>query len=259
MRWLLVHPETRFDSEQLSLRAFAKEAQVDPGLTSRILNRLEEDGYIARERSTGLIRVLERNRLLDDWRDHYDFKKHSLVRGHVAARSGEDLLRNLEDGLEKTGIDHAATGLGAAWLYTRFATFRLVTYYVAKMPEDDMLNNLGFRETDRGANVWLVVPNDEGVLHNRGKGSGVFCADPVQVYIDLDAHPERASEMAPLLRRQTDVARRIRAYDYLEDILDDYSGEGISKEHIDFVQNTIHNCVNYQPHLRHWGDRERTS
>lgn len=259
VRWLLVHPETRFDRAQLSLRAFAKEAQVDPGLTSRILNRLEEDGYIARERSTGLIRVLERDRLLDDWRDHYDFKKHTLVQGHVATRSGEELLRSLGDGLEGTGIDHAATGLGAAWLYTRFATFRLVTYYVAEMPGDDMLDRLGFRETDRGANVWLVVPNDEGVLHNRGRGQDVYLVDPVQVYIDLDAHPERASEMAPLLRRQTDVARRIRAYDFLEDILDDYRGEGISREHIDFIRNAIHNGVGYQPPLHQWGDRERTS
>jgi MarR family/Transcriptional regulator, AbiEi antitoxin, Type IV TA system len=259
VRWLLVHPETRFDSEQLSLRAFAKEAQVDPGLTSRILNRLEEDGYVERNRNTGLIRVLDRDRLLDDWRTHYDFSKHALFKGHVAARSGEELLKRIGDGLIATGIDHAATGLGAASLYTRFATFRLVTFYVAEMPGDDVLKKLGFRETDQGANVWFVVPNDEGVLHNRGKGGDVFCADPVQVYLDLDAHPERASEMAPLLRRQTDVARRIRSYHYLEDILDDYRGEGISKEHIDFIWNTIHNGVGYQPPLHQWDDRKRKS
>ncbi len=259
VRWLLVHPETRFNSEHLSLRAFAKEAQVDPGLTSRILNRLEEDGYVTRDRKTGLIRVLDRDRLLDDWRAHYDFGKHTIVEGHVATRSGEELLRKLGDGLGATGIDHAATGLGAAWLYTRFATFRLVTYYVAEMPENDVLKNLGFRETDRGANVWLVVPNDEGVLHNRGKGQGIYCADPLQVYLDLDAHPERAAEMAPLLRRQTDVARRIRAYEPLEKIFGDYKGEGISKAHIDFIRSAITSNVRYEPDLPRWRRRKRKS
>ena len=259
VRWLLVHPETRFTNEHISMRAFARQAKVDPGLTSRVLKRLEEDGYITRERGTGEIHVIDRDRLLDDWRAYYDFGKHTVVEGHVATRSGEELLKKLGDGLGATGIDHAATGLGAAWLYTRFATFRVVTYYIAEMPDNEVLQNLGFRKTDRGANVWLVVPNDEGVLHNRGKGHGIYCADPLQVYLDLDAHPERAAEMAPLLRRQTEVARRIRAYEPLEKILDDYKGEGISMAHIDFIRSAITSDVIYEPDLPRWRKRKRNS
>ncbi|MBN2565136.1 MAG: hypothetical protein JXB46_05450 [Candidatus Eisenbacteria bacterium] len=255
-RWLLVQPDVRFTEKQLSQRAFAEESKVDPGLASRVLGRLEENGYIARDRRAGSIRVIDRDRLLDDWSREYDFGKHTLVEGHVPSRSGEDLLKKLGKGLEKTGIDHAATGLGAGWLYTRFATFNLVTFYVSKLPEEDALAEVGFRETGSGANVWLVVPNDEGVLHNRGKGYGVFCVDPVQAYLDLRFHPERGAEMAPLLRRQVDIARRIRARESLEDILDRYRGEGITREMVDFVRGVVHTSVTYHPPLREWRDRK---
>ncbi len=257
VRWLLVHPERRFTEDQLSLRAFAAKAKVDPGLTSRVLNRLEEDGYISRQRSSGLVRVLDRDRLLDDWRDHYDFDRHTVVEGHMTTRSGQDLLRRLGENLEEEGIEHAATGLGAAWFYTRWATFRLVTYYVAELPDSRVLDGMGFRETERGGNVWLVVPNDEGVFHDKGKGMGFFCADPLQIYLDLDAHPERASEMAPLLRRQVDIARRLRAYHEPVEILNDYRSEGISKAHIDYVRSVISSGVRYQPPLPDWGEKDR--
>jgi DNA-binding transcriptional regulator YhcF (GntR family) len=263
VRWLLVHPEIRFSREQLSQRAFAEEARVDPGLASRVLGRLEESGYISRERSTGFIEVLDRDRLLDDWADEYDFRKHTIVEGHIATRSGEEQLRSLGEKLEKTGIDHATTGLGAGWLYTRFATFNLVTFYVSELPDEKRLAEMGFRETRLGANVWLVVPNDEGVMHNRGKGHGVFCVDPVQAYLDLRFHPERGMEMAPLLRRQIDIARRLREGAFLEDILDAYRHEGVSREMIDFVWAVVHNSrgvvdtsVTYYPPLRDWGERE---
>ncbi len=99
--------------------------------------------------------------LLDAWRDEYKFFKHDVLKGHIPARSGEELLRNLDRSLSKAGIEHAATGLGAAWAFTYFAGFRLVTFYVSQRPET-FLSDIGFRAEPRGANVWLVVPNDDG-------------------------------------------------------------------------------------------------
>ena len=52
----------------------------------------------------------------------------------------------------------------------------------------------------KGENVWLVVPNDEGVFHGAAEREGICCVHPVQVYLDLKNHPERSEEAAAQLR-----------------------------------------------------------
>gem|GEM_PF-4192249 len=53
-----------------------------------------------------------------------------------------------------------------------------------------------------GAFVWLVFPRDEGVFHGVQEVDGVRCVHPVQVYVDLKGHPERADEAAEHLLRE---------------------------------------------------------
>ena len=60
--------------------------------------------------------------------------------------------------------------------------------------------DLGWRGEERGANVWLAVPDDEGVFQGADRRDDVWCAHPVQIYLDLKAHPERSSEAAAHLR-----------------------------------------------------------
>ena len=64
------------------------------------------------------------------------------------------------------------------------------------MPAADDLRQLGFTQGERGANTWLVVPNDEDIIQHYEVLNGIHCAMPVQVYLDLKAHPERAAEAA---------------------------------------------------------------
>lgn len=123
------------------------------------------------------------------------------MRGHVPARSGEELLHAASERFVGSGVRHAATGLGAAWAYVQFAAFRLVTFYVAQLPDRDVLSDIGFREDGPGANLWLVLPDDEGVLAGQVDRQGVTCVSPVQVYVDLKGHPERAEEAATTIRR----------------------------------------------------------
>ena len=60
--------------------------------------------------------------------------------------------------------------------------------------------SLGFRRESRGSNTWLVMPNDEGVFHGAQQVNGIRCVHPVQAYLDLKDHPERAREAADELR-----------------------------------------------------------
>jgi len=156
----------------------------------------------------GALRVAKPDALLDAFREAYDFGKHAVARGHIAARSGDVLLRRLAASLKRSNVEHAATGLGAAWLSSGFAAFRLVTVYLREPASAAQLEEIGFREEPRGANVWLVVPNDEGVFHGASEREGVPCVHPVQVYLDLKDHPERADEAATRLRSELLTWRR---------------------------------------------------
>lgn len=193
-RWLLMHA-----TQPLSQREIARATDMDEGYTSRIVGRLEDDGLLIRD-DNGAIRPRDPDLLLDAWREAYDFSRHRLIRGHVAARAGDALLRQLADILNQGSVSYAATGLAAAWLFDHFVGFRLATLYLAEEPSTELLSALSFRGEARGANVWLVIPNDEGVFQGATKLEGILCVHPVQAYLDLGAHTERAKEAAQKLR-----------------------------------------------------------
>ena len=156
--WLLLQPERSFTQRELFLAVGMGE-----GFVSRIVHGLVEQELIIREPS-GAVRVGDYDVLLDAWREAYDFAKHDIIRGHIAARSSDEVLRRLAEGLECAHLQHAVTGLAGAWLCTPFADYRLVVCYAAEHPGAAVLQELGFREEQRGENVWLVVPNDAEVF-----------------------------------------------------------------------------------------------
>jgi hypothetical protein len=196
VRWLLIHP-----TEHVSQREIARSTGLDEGFVSRLVDRLEKDDYLVRD-ERGAVCPKDLALLLDAWREAYQFSKHTLHQGHVAARSGDALLRFVSDTLAEQAIEHAATGLAGAWALTRFAAFRIVTVYVPTDPSPALLERLGCREDTRGANLWLVVPNDAGVFQGAVEKDGIRCVHPVQVYVDLKEHPERAPEAAERLRAE---------------------------------------------------------
>jgi hypothetical protein len=195
-RWLLVEPARAFSQREL-----AKASGLDEGFTSRIVRQLEEQRLVSRD-SAGAVKIADHDALLDAWREAYDFSKHHIVRGHIAARSSDEILRRVSAQLKRGKLEHAVTGLAGAWLLNQFAGFRLVVFYVGQMPPAEAQQGMGFHEEARGENVWLVVPNDEGVFHGAEEREGIRCVHPVQVYLDLKNHPERSAEAAEQLRRK---------------------------------------------------------
>ncbi|MDY6986778.1 MAG: type IV toxin-antitoxin system AbiEi family antitoxin [Thermodesulfobacteriota bacterium] len=195
-RWLLIHADRAMSQRQLAL-----ETDMDEGFTSRIVSRLQEEGLVARK-SDGTIRVPDPNLLLDAWQETYDFRKNQILKGHVAERSSNEMQRNLSNILTKNHVHHAATGLGAAWLYTKFSGFRIVTFYLESFPTADLIKEIGFREGARGSNAWIVIPKDKGVFQGSRLVEGLHCVHPVQAYLDLSGHPERAKEAAEYIRHE---------------------------------------------------------
>jgi len=194
VRWLLMNP-----GKAATQREISRATNMTEGFVSRIAARLEQEAYVVREVS-GALRFKDPDLVLDAWRQEYQFAKHDLVAGHIAARSGDALTRFLGTQLTEQGIPYAATGLAAAWQFDRFAAFRIATFFLKERLSPARKDKLGFREEARGANVWLVVPNDEGVFLEAAEQDGIVCVHPLQAYLDLKAHPERAVEAAAHLR-----------------------------------------------------------
>lgn len=195
-RWLLIHANRPMNQREIALAT-----DMDEGFTSRIVSRLEKDGLIVRN-INGLIRISNPNLLLDAWQERYVFSKHQIIKGHIAARTSDELLKKVPDLFLRNKVPQAATGLGAAWLYTKFSGFRIVSFYLKFRPSAEIFDFIGFREDPRGANIWFVIPNDEGVFQGSEEVQGIRCVHPVQVYLDLLGHPERAKEAAEHLRQE---------------------------------------------------------
>jgi hypothetical protein len=202
VRWLLMHPD-----EPFTQREIARATEMDEGFVSRLVSRLESEEYIIRGKDGG-IKPKDPDLLLDSWRQIYRFSGHTLIQGHVAARSGDALLSFVGDTLNARQIEYAATGLAAAWVFTHFAAFRTTTVYLADDPPQTLLDALGFREDPRGANFWLVVPNDAGVFQGAVEKDGIRCVHPVQAYLDLKEHPERSIDAAEKLKSEFLTWRR---------------------------------------------------
>jgi Transcriptional regulator, AbiEi antitoxin, Type IV TA system len=192
-RRLLTNPSTPFSQREL-----ARLDALDEGHVSRTVARLVELGYVRRDASG--VRVVDPALLLDAWREEYDFSRHRIVRAHAPARSSEALVQELAHKLPSLQHDHAATGLAGAWLTTGFAGFRLVTFFVSDA-SDRIVEELGLRKVDKGENVWLVEPDDVGVLIPPVEIDGIACVHPVQLYLDLKGHPERSIEAAESVKR----------------------------------------------------------
>jgi len=137
-RWLLIEPERAFTQREL-----AKASGLDEGFTSRIVRQLVEQRLVSRD-TAGAVKTADYDALLDAWREAYSFAKHHIVRGHVAERSSDDVLRQLGAQLKRSKLEYAATGLAGAWLLNQFAGFRLVVFYVAQIPSAEARQAMGF-------------------------------------------------------------------------------------------------------------------
>jgi len=195
-RFLLIHPNRRFRQKEI-----AERTGVGRGWTSKVVRRLEEKGLIRRGEDER-IEVPDSSLLLSAWHEKYDFSKHKVLKGTVASKDSVALTKHLAETFESAGVEYAATGLAAAWLLTQFARFRIVTFYLNRLPREDIKREIGLRKDSTGANVWLVVPNDEGVVHGSSVEGQVRHVHPVQTYLDLKGHPERSEEAADSIKNK---------------------------------------------------------
>jgi hypothetical protein len=172
---------------------------LDDGHMSRVIRKLGDDDLL--DRQEGAVRPCDPLVLLDAWADEYQFERHQVTLGHVTG-IGTALVTRVSESLEQAGERHAFTGLPAAWMYNHFAQFRLCSVYVTEVT-DELIERMGLRRNERGANVQLLEPDDDGVFYGASAIDGVTCVGPAQTYLDLQHLPERSTDAAVELRRTT--------------------------------------------------------
>ena len=194
-RFLLYNYPSAFSQREIS-----KQTDLDEGYVSKIVKSMENLDLIARD-ERGRITNQDPVVLLDAWLEKYDFVKHNPIRGYIPARSGQSLMQHISDSISKEGIDFAVTGLGAAWLYTHYASFRTVTVYVSKNIRNELLSYLDFSESGVGSNTIIAAPNDQSIFWDTEEIEGIQCVHPIQAFLDLKGQPERAQEAMPELKK----------------------------------------------------------
>lgn len=190
-RTLLLEPRRWWRQKDL-----AEATGLDPGRVSRVAYRLDNEQLI--ERQGAQLRPRDPDRLLDAWADDYRLDRHDIVTGHYSG-NGVELARELHSTLNIAEVEHAFTGLPAAWVRDKFAQFRIVSVYVTGDPRL-AAEAVGLRLNVRGANVQLIGPDDRGVFDGGERVDELPCVSKVQTYLDLLHLPERSAEAAERLR-----------------------------------------------------------
>jgi hypothetical protein len=193
-RMLLLDPERWWRQRDL-----VQATGLDDSRVSRVVRRLDDERLLTLRRRE--LRPADPRLLLDAWADDYRFDRHDVVLGHLSGSDGMAVARRLGERLSAGSVRHAFTGLPAAWAIDRFAMFRLATVYVEGDPRETA-ETIGLRTSERGANVQLVGPDDDGVFAGGETHDRLPCVSTVQVYLDLLALPERAREGAKHLRSE---------------------------------------------------------
>ncbi len=67
---------------------------------------------------------------------------------------------------------------------------------------NDLVQHLGARRVDSGANCVLVVPEDTFVLYQARRIDDIVVASPLQLYLDLRKQPGRGKEAAQEILKQ---------------------------------------------------------
>jgi hypothetical protein len=203
-RTLLSHGDREWTHKELVERT-----GLSKGLVSRLAQHLVGQGLLTqRERA---LQVKQRDALLDAWAARDDWRKRTTVHQYsLLVSEPREIAVRLKDFLGDA--PHAFTQWMAGWLRHPYTLPPVVTAYVSHFPEASKLEKqLLARRVEDGGRLWLVVPNDEGLLRETQTVAGFTLAADVQIYLDLIRAGQRGDEQAAELRKWPDFAGGRRA------------------------------------------------
>ncbi|MCX6855579.1 MAG: hypothetical protein NTV80_11830 [Verrucomicrobia bacterium] len=183
--------------------------RLSPGLISRILKTLVTYGYVLREKvapgikSRAIYRLQEFDLLLDAWKTNDAWRKRvEIVQYSTLTSDLNELAGTLRDALGEDRVYF--TQWFAAHLRYPYTTPPLVSAYVRtrQVPEVPFA-----RKVQTGGNLWLIIPEDEGIFFDVQQVRGFNLVSDVQIYLDLLQVGQRGPDQAEALREWKEFAR----------------------------------------------------
>ena len=185
------------------LQELADEAQVSLGLVAKVKRAILEQAFV--EERDQRLHLRDPKGLLEAWAIAYE-SSAERVAVYVMQKAGEAERRIARWCAEKA-VRFALTDLAGAWRLAPTVRYHQTTVYVESKDDADVVNDLvqhlGAKRVDSGANLVLLAPKDPFVLYQSRKIDDIDVASPVQLYLDLRKQPGRGEEAAQeILKRE---------------------------------------------------------
>jgi len=170
------------------------------GLVSRIVQHLISQGFVEKI-SARKFRLRDWGGLLDAWAESDHLSKRSRITRYAGFfGSPQELAQRLQQWAESERVPLAVTQFLAAWTRHPYTEPVVCSAYVSRLPDAAALEQLGLRSVDEGGKLWLLSPDDEGVLKETQTHHGLTLVSDAQIYLDLQRTGLRGPEAASALR-----------------------------------------------------------
>jgi hypothetical protein len=170
------------------------------GLVSRIVQHLISQGF-AEKTSAREFRLRDWQGLLDEWVASDSLSKRTSTTRYAGFLGlPHELAQRLQQWAESENVPLAFTQFLAAWNRHPYTEPVVCSAYVSRLPDAATLDQLGLRPVEEGGKLWLLIPDDEGILTETQTNTGLTLATDAQIYVDLQRTGLRGPEAASALR-----------------------------------------------------------
>ncbi|MGD0994929.1 MAG: type IV toxin-antitoxin system AbiEi family antitoxin [Candidatus Bathyarchaeia archaeon] len=192
LRVLLIDPFKGWTIEDLS-----KEAKVSLGFTHATVMSLIDQGHVDRNERYRLI-VSDPVKLLQRWAAFNNYTSmNTFLNYHTFERDIEVFTSKMQ---RLSSAEYALTALAGANLIAPYVRPTTIHFYIKERDKAvNIANQLDLRPTEKGGNVSMVLPYDEGVFYGFTEVGQVIVVSKVQLYVDLFNYPARGEEAADAL------------------------------------------------------------
>jgi hypothetical protein len=176
----------------VGLRELAKRAGVDAGYASRIIDFLDRDALVTRQKR-GPITNTDWPALIRRWSQEYSPFQRQRMAWYLAPRGTTPILERLKT----LPARYAMSGSWAAAQFAPVSPTRLLLCYADDVSA--VARALDIRPTEAAANMALVTPVDSVVYERTSQKKGITVAAVSQIAVDLLGSPGRGPNEAEAL------------------------------------------------------------
>jgi len=191
------------------VRSFSKENDpfygVGHGRVQKILNELDKQGYVEREKRGANSRTVftSPDTLIEDWCKEYKFEFNTI---HSFYSPDGNILRKIKEYYNHKEDNYALTLHVAANLSTHYVKTEDIHLYISASNFDDktlaLRQSLDLKQLVRGGNIHIIRPYyKNSVFFNSQIVRGFRTVSKLQLYLDLYNYQPRGREHAQYLKK----------------------------------------------------------